>query len=186
MSGVPYHAWTHRPKAQGGTDPIEIPGGIDVIHMYQWDYDTSNAVGDTTWTNVCGLASSDGFFERVFHSNGWTTGWNLASGNVNLAVSAEYLVQGWVQFWEDASTGEQRFVAINFGSGNRHLQEYVAVSASTTLLSMRLPVHSFFFGTTASCGLEVWHNHGSNLTIRDAQFSVKRLVLESAGAIETS
>ena len=24
MSGVPYHAWTHRPKAKGGTDPIEI------------------------------------------------------------------------------------------------------------------------------------------------------------------
>jgi hypothetical protein len=24
MSGVPYHAWTHRPKAQGGTDPIPV------------------------------------------------------------------------------------------------------------------------------------------------------------------
>ena len=23
---VPYHAWTHRPRAQGGTDPIEIAG----------------------------------------------------------------------------------------------------------------------------------------------------------------
>jgi len=23
MSGVAYHAWTHRPKALGGTDPIE-------------------------------------------------------------------------------------------------------------------------------------------------------------------
>lgn|GEM_PF-6625328 len=22
MSGIPYHAWTHRPKAQGGTDPL--------------------------------------------------------------------------------------------------------------------------------------------------------------------
>lgn len=25
MSNVPYHAWTHRPKAQGGTDPIQVP-----------------------------------------------------------------------------------------------------------------------------------------------------------------
>jgi hypothetical protein len=28
MSPVDYHAWTHRPKSQGGTDPIEIPSGI--------------------------------------------------------------------------------------------------------------------------------------------------------------
>lgn len=27
MPDVPKHAWTHRPKALGGTDPIEIPGG---------------------------------------------------------------------------------------------------------------------------------------------------------------
>jgi hypothetical protein len=26
--GPDFHAWTHRPKAQGGTDPIDIPGGI--------------------------------------------------------------------------------------------------------------------------------------------------------------
>lgn len=24
MSGIPYHAWTHRPKLRGGTDPIRL------------------------------------------------------------------------------------------------------------------------------------------------------------------
>lgn len=28
MPDVPKHAWTHRPKAQGGTDPIEVSGGF--------------------------------------------------------------------------------------------------------------------------------------------------------------
>lgn len=186
MSGIPYHAWTHRPKDEGGTDPIEISPGWDVMHMYSWNYTTTNTVATATWTNICGLGGSDGFYQRAFHSPGWTTGWTLASGNINLGTSAEYLIQGWVQFNEDAVAGEQRFIAVDFGSSNRHLQEYVAVTATVTLLAMHLPVHTFYFGSTSTCFLEVWHNHGSNLTIRGAEFSVKRLTKESAGTIETT
>lgn len=28
MSEVSYHGWTHRPKAQGGTDPIQVSSGL--------------------------------------------------------------------------------------------------------------------------------------------------------------
>ena len=31
---VPYHAWTHRPKADGGTDPLDIEaGGVSPYHI---------------------------------------------------------------------------------------------------------------------------------------------------------
>jgi len=32
MSGIPYHAWTHLPKAQGGTDPIDLGGEWAYMH----------------------------------------------------------------------------------------------------------------------------------------------------------
>lgn len=38
MPDVAYHGWTHKPKAQGGTDPTEIEGGVGffpVVHSVQ-------------------------------------------------------------------------------------------------------------------------------------------------------
>jgi len=40
---VDYHAWTHRPKAQGGTDPIDLGEALPYAFMV-WDEGTSIAV----------------------------------------------------------------------------------------------------------------------------------------------
>ncbi len=43
MSGVNYHAWTHRPKSQGGTDPIE---GFAIFAIKVFEDDVATVVGD--------------------------------------------------------------------------------------------------------------------------------------------
>lgn len=177
MSEVAYHAWTHRPKAQGGTDPIEMPAGFDMVHLWDWDYDTDNSVTTATWEPVVGIGGSDRYYNRATYSSGFTTGWDYDSG-LNTSVSAEYLIQGWVQFWEDATAGEQRFVALNLGSGIRHIAEFVAVTATVGHLALPLPVQCITFGTSQA-DLEVWHNHGSDITIRDAEIRSIRLFRET-------
>jgi hypothetical protein len=163
-------------------------GGLQVVHLYAWNYNTFNTVATETWTSVCGLEGTflDGFYEEVFYTDGFSTAWDCDAGTILMGTDAEYLLQGWVQFNEDASDGEQRFVAINFGSGNRHIQEYVANPNSLGNLALHLPVHTFWLengsGTTAY--LEVWHDHGSDITIRGAEFSVKRFSLVADGVVE--
>ncbi len=76
-------------------------------------------------------------------------------------------------------------MAINFGSSNRHIQEYVANANSTGNLSLHLPVHTFYFGTSSTCQVEVWHDHGSNLTFQGGEFSAKRFTHEANGTIES-
>lgn len=54
MSGVPYHAWTHLPKAQGGTDPLlEVEGGAGDTGEYAYR-DSANVTicAQDTWTRV--------------------------------------------------------------------------------------------------------------------------------------
>lgn len=180
-------------RTQRGVDSLskrpapEVPtsaGAVPMIRLYSWNYDTVNTVPESTWTNVCGLASSDGYFESVFHSNDWTTGWNFDAGSINMAQSWDHILHGWVQFWEDGVDGEQRWVALNFGSSLRHVQEYVADADSYLNLALHLPVHTAYFGT-ATVGLEVWHEgSGGDLTIRGAELAVYRILKETDGTIE--
>lgn len=49
---VDYHAWTHRPKAQGGTDPIDI-----AAVMYGEAYKSADqTISDTTFTRLTSWA----------------------------------------------------------------------------------------------------------------------------------
>lgn len=56
MSGVPYHAWTHLPKAEGGTDPIASFGlasllAVRTTDLIVADDNESALLTFDTWTN---------------------------------------------------------------------------------------------------------------------------------------
>lgn len=60
MPDVDYHGWTHRPKAQGGTDPVEVDVSgevaFPVVHSVQGDelegyYDGPNSDGFSTFSS---------------------------------------------------------------------------------------------------------------------------------------
>lgn len=156
------------------------------MHLYSWNFDTVDTVTTATWTNVCELGGgSDGFFEQAWHTIGFTQSFSFDNGTVTLAAY-HYHVEGWVQFNENASAGEQRFVGLNFGGGDRRIQEYVAVAGSVGNLALHLPVHApiLFTGGSGSVGLEVYHDHGSDLTIRGAELVVRRFAAYAAGTDE--
>lgn len=80
MPEVPYHGWTHRPKAQGGTDPIEFPGG-QMPFAYTW-FKAASLADVTDYS----LGVDDGEFEPA--SFGSTAGiadfteiWNDDAGD---------------------------------------------------------------------------------------------------------
>lgn len=108
MSDVPYHAHTHRPKAQGGTDPIEIEAGR-VPWVVLWGGATTAPAAGTempipfeviTWDQL--LVTKDGdYFDWVITDDGDT-------GNDRFEVILKK--RGWYSYelktqWDQTTTG---------------------------------------------------------------------------------
>jgi len=156
--------------------PAQLMEPVDFVHLYSWNYDTDNAVPTATIRPVCDFASGRGFFENALVvGDGWT--WNYDTGTVGVLVAADYLMSGWVQFNENANNLEQRIIILTFGASDRYIQIHPFVTASGAIAQYKLPVtapRSTTLGTT-SVHLEVWHDHGSDITIRDAELAVYRM-----------
>jgi hypothetical protein len=104
LSGVAYHAWTHRPKAEGGTDPIEV-GTTDLPWArISRGYDAANlSVASGSYTgidtnhayNLAGGDSSAGVFE--LHSG--------TPDTIEILVNGIYAVTVWVSWFDLVTTG---------------------------------------------------------------------------------
>ena len=131
MPDVPKHAWTHRPKAQGGTDPIPTevaPTPVGIMLSGQTSRTTSSKLYipmDLFWTNntaVFGYAdvtaaaakfmtiSEPGVYRAVGHI-GTPTGSPFTVGdNPQFVFSTEFggvdgdLVPGLNEYYDDCST----------------------------------------------------------------------------------
>lgn len=179
------HGRTHCPT---GSDPIPAEclssGSVEVLYLSAWNYDTVNTLATATWTSVCALGGSDGFFEDSWKTSGYGQSFSFDTGVATLGAY-HYHVEGWVQFNENANAGEQRFVALNFGSGDRRIQEYVAVAGSVAHLALKLPVHSpYITSGSGNVFIEAYHDHGSDLTVRDAELVIRRFSSYASGTFE--
>lgn len=92
MSPVDYHGWTHRPKAQGGTDPIEVettPGGSsDPVEWALLQSTTNWGAVDAT---VLDFGLTNGGYDAVtptFAVNG--------SDNFEINKAGVYTIDGFV------------------------------------------------------------------------------------------
>ena len=77
MSGVNYHAWTHRPKSQGGTDPIEST-------VLAW------ARIQKTYASTLQTCLGNNGFNNV-HCGGTGDAINIGAGESGAGVFDEYL-----------------------------------------------------------------------------------------------
>jgi len=165
--------------------PIAPPAGaIEGVILYAWNYVTTNTVATTTWSPIAASASGKGYFGEAFEfplNSSFT--WDFNTGLISNATDGLYIAHGYVQFWDDAVVDESRAIAINHGSSLRYVNE-ITCKTITGVGDHRLIVSEsrlVGFGDF-SASLECWHNHGSNITIRDAQWSVFLMGLDLGAA----
>lgn len=186
MPDALYPALHGRQHCPGGEDPIPCLGGEAAI-LYSWNYDTDNTVAQSTWTPVADFAGGGGFFEEAF-SKGTNWTWDYDDGLITSGIAALYEVEGWVQFNESATNGEQRIVGVNFGSSDRYINEYTFKTTSSIEGGYKLFVRTHrlaLSGLGTGPWLEVWHDSGSTRSIRDAQFLVRRLEVITFGELSS-
>jgi hypothetical protein len=147
--------------------------------MRAWNYDSDNTVADQTWTSIANFSGGGGFYEETLVSPDTQTdiSWDFETGELTLGSPWVYDVFGWVQFWDDAIVGESRVVGIRQPGGSlRYVQEFTSVDTTEPVALHRLPIFipRVVGFSTFVCRLECWHDHGSDITIRDAEFGVRR------------
>jgi hypothetical protein len=160
---------SHRPA------PVVVPAGaIEGVILYAWNYDTDNTVTTTTWTSVAAFTAGGGFYEEAFEFPlNSSFGWDHETGIISNSTDGLYVAHGYVQFWDDAVAGESRAIAINHGSSLRYVNEITCKTATGVGDHHLIVSESWLVGFGSySAMLECWHDHGSDITIRDAQFSV--------------
>jgi hypothetical protein len=171
VSGVPYHAWTHRPKAQGGTDPVSF-SSTEVAILAGWESISTGDITTSTWTDV----NADGFYNDGYSSSSDMI-YDLDTGLIQMPDAKLHWAVGWIQTFGGFSTGDILAVALNLGSSFRVINSIVC-GASGVLGDLHLQVAGPIWagiGGANRVHLEVWHNHGSAITLQDAQLTVAQL-----------
>lgn len=103
MSGVDYHAWTHRPKAQGGTDPLELTSELPWARIER-GYDLADqTIGNNTNVTINGYnhVYNMGAGESGLDAFTDSTGSNLG---LRVDVPGVYLVKVGLD-WTSGSVG---------------------------------------------------------------------------------
>lgn len=107
---VDYHGWTHRPKAQGGTDPIEIPGSdLPGFHAHLTTSHTLTTANDTVllfdeWT-MDGAAGE--FFNEGALSGGRLEGFRLVQ-------EGWYSLNCWIDWSTNPASGFAGIMMLDF------------------------------------------------------------------------
>ena len=164
MSGIPYHAWTHRPKALGGTDPIE---GAELEYAALSGI-SPVTVPTATWTTL----------------TGWVNVLNSGPGNYLLADTS-----GGNHLEITQSADPPGALLLGFGAGIEWGSTFAAtrrlrIGPSGTLFPTGSGLQELFLGEegsindasmiwqyggsvgiTTSMTFEVWQDSGSNKTV---------------------
>lgn len=180
MSPVDYHAWTHRPKALGGTDPISLPGN-ESAGFFGWEPDSTGAVPSTTWTSVGSIGSALATCVTLENDTNYSVNENTCV--ISWTQSALIYVIGQVRFASALNAGEAVGVRLQFGGG---------VGATDVVSTHIIPGGGLSFGSTSHfygvCGwtfgigqveLQVYHDNAASRTFESADLSCFTVCLES-------
>lgn len=105
MPDVPYHAWTHRPKAQGGTDPL--PGFAGEYAWMDKTTDTTIGTGSVSVIASYNTGSSDSSTFDV----------DASAGYIYLLRTGIYAVSCQLKWTVDPAPG---YVAVDVSSSVEH------------------------------------------------------------------
>lgn len=184
---VDYHAWTHAPKADGGTDPIPFP-----TNSYCWmRWAGPEVVTVNTLLNPAILGTPDIPYEEGFivENDQASFDVNLTAGIIEWGNPGEYLATGWANFNGGATVGSSLGVVIDLGSsggfstfrvGNQIIADGINEGFRITVTT---PVFSFNPGVFGhdSVRLLVYHDDASGQDLNSAQLHVIRLNPSVAG-----
>ena len=178
MSGIPYHASTHLPKSQGGTDPIEMPGGNDWFYAI-WSQSTVSYAANT-WGEI---ASVDAFGQEYFEyfiSDPNEPGFAFDEATGILSWDPDYLIFVTGQtLWSDSfSVGDTVGVGLNFGvsgsfTGDRQINiTYIDHVSSQSGEWNTVNAHSWpSFNLVDSVRVEALHTAGSAKNLGDVRLT---------------
>ncbi len=136
MTGPAYHGWTHRPKAQGGTDPIEFPEAGDLNWATAVMFQTSTAKS-TSWYYA-------GFTEMGTNDTDVFTLENITSSKARyLGINAGGLYHCWFSMITSGSTGADQDWGVNYAA----LEPIFEEGGSPTVLNSETDSAADFEGT---------------------------------------
>jgi len=107
MSGPAYHGWTHRPRAQGGTDPIDFPasGGLPVAIGLRGEASFTTSSGALPFTSISWNDDSLFGYDGVSGSSA-----KYVTVNQDGVYSLKFTA-----FWDsDFTAGDNPFLATKF------------------------------------------------------------------------
>lgn len=123
MSGIPYHATTHLPKSQGGTDPIKMPAPVRFRARRKTTFQTLGSSGAETdlewnfWEN-----DDDSVWQALDSAGSVETTTTDPIRSVVLLVPALVVMGGCISVETIASgTDTQLVIVINDGYDNPEL-----------------------------------------------------------------
>jgi hypothetical protein len=112
-----YHGWTHRPKALGGTDPVDF--AVQPWVLYRWYKEEDQVIADDTlttiaWTDVHAADawfSTDGFVRAGNAIGSHDTGLTTTEGIFQYAPGLWWV--GYVIEWETGNYTKRSYLEID-------------------------------------------------------------------------
>lgn len=174
---VDYHAWTHRPKALGGTDPIDVSGGTSAALLTSLDFVTDPSdlvIPADTWVQIAAPGVGRKFMQGWDLDGDWTL--NGDTGQIQRLEYALYVGYLSVAF-TDADPGDTCGVAIRYlaSGGYFHINSTVALHDD-----WRVNVAAPFWGTLTTPA-DAYVYSSAALTLGLTDFHMRRFELGDDG-----
>jgi hypothetical protein len=112
MPDVPKHAWTHRSKALGGTDPLTIPALIPVPAAIMTEGMTSRSTGSKLYMTMGGFYTND---TTVF---GYSDVTSTKAKFLTISENGVYRAEGVMLWNSDFTAGDQPRVVFSTNQGS--------------------------------------------------------------------
>lgn len=175
---VDYHAWTHRPKALGGTDPLEVAGTSAAL-LHELDVSGGASITADTWTRIT-PASGIRFFGEGWQSDSdWTVSHDGAIDG-NFARQEFALYEAWASVEFGNSLNDELIgVSIQWAASSDFIYPNVIPVKSA---QKRVSVTSHHWATLSTpvrfyCYTSVTRN------LRQAELFIRRHELNDSGEI---
>lgn len=179
MSGVNYHAWTHAPKAQGGTDPITFPSGSSSVELSAIASTNTGGldIPANTWEDAVSVAQLREFTYAFASDGDWS--FSNATGIIERSETAAYVGHAQIA-WQSIAVGDVIGVAFEFnGVANRFENVIQVVSGATGRVSVTAGLVTNLGFPNPGARAYVYCNPAA--TITRMEFIVRRFELVADG-----
>ena len=149
MSEIPYHGWTHRPKAQGGTDPVPIEAGGSLPYAYMRWVDSQAVAANTIFNPATGPSPDVPYDESLIYDPDGLAGFQCDrdTGIIDASELGLYYIHAHAEWNGTGSAGETLGVIIDKGSSGTFSTNRVhnSITADAVNQNIGITVSRFYF-----------------------------------------